>query len=128
LAVINVMLFPAAAIERSRLSSSSVHKRKLRLVMASVFRPREPKRQFCDDGCGLRGRAEKMMFGTEISRLDAKPFNIFTCVRSFFSQPAMAPHAGPKLALGPRYFAARSGFLLPSPGLMPKARICASSS
>jgi hypothetical protein len=54
LAVINVMLFPAAAIERSRFSSSSVHKRKLRLIMASVFRPSEAKRQFRDDGCGLR--------------------------------------------------------------------------
>ena len=57
MAVINVMLFPAAAIERSRFSSSSVHKRKLRLIMASVFRPGEAKREFRDEGCGLRRRA-----------------------------------------------------------------------
>jgi hypothetical protein len=51
---------------------------------------------------------KKMMFGTEISRLDAKPFNIFTCVLSFFSQPAMAPTPVQSSPWGPRYFAARS--------------------
>jgi hypothetical protein len=41
-----------------------------------------------------------MMFGTEISRLDAKPFNIFTCIPELLWPAGMAPTPGPNLALG----------------------------
>jgi hypothetical protein len=41
-----------------------------------------------------------MMFGTEISRLGAKPFNIFTCIPELLWPAGMAPTPGPNLALG----------------------------
>jgi len=90
LTVISVMLFPATAIERSRLSSSSVHKRQLRLVMASVFRPMR-----LGQASVLRwrlwptvaGRAQQMIFSVGFSRLNPKPFNIFTCILQLL-QPA----------------------------------------
>jgi len=59
-----------------------------------------------------------MMFGTEISRLDAKPFNIFTCILQLL-QPAGHSATPPVQTspCGPRYFTALSGFFSPHPVL-----------
>jgi hypothetical protein len=56
-----------------------------------------------------------MILSVAFTRLNPKPFNIFTCIHSFFSQPAIAPTPVQTSPCGPRYFTALSGFFFPSP-------------
>ena len=125
------MLFPAAAIERSRLSSSSVHKRQLRLVMARHLQANEtgPGVSFTVTGVahssGPRSTDDIQRW---VFKAEPQAFlNIFTCILQLL-QPA-GRSANPVQTSHPRgpRFTALSGFFFPSLGLKPSARISASS-
>jgi len=61
-----------------------------------------------------------MIFSVGFSRLNPKPFNIFTCILQFLQPAGHRANPVQTSPCGPRYFTALSGFFFPSLGLKPK--------
>jgi hypothetical protein len=68
-----------------------------------------------------------MIFSVGFSRLNPKPFNIFTCILQLLQPAGRSANPRPNLDLA-GHFTALSGYFFPSLDLKPSAQISASSS